>query len=190
MKENVLCVKNSSFAKLGGFVGLSLDVNRYFHPLISVGEFRPRDTVEEDENYKQLIPYIIITHKGRVLAYQRGKRGGDPRLFGKLSIGIGGHVNDRDQTYFNGFHRELSEEVGFCVGSALPKAVVNDHSGAIERVHLGFVHVLRTPYSEIVARCASIVNPVFKTVEELKCDIESYEVWSQICIRNIDSLIA
>src|SRR2546430_10565124 len=60
------------------------------------GVFRPRATVEQDSSFKQIIPYLIVRHAGRLFLCQRSTQGGDGRLHGKYSIGVGGHINRRD----------------------------------------------------------------------------------------------
>ena len=51
---------------------------------------------EESPAFKQLIPYIVLRDGERVFFMQRTDAGGDPRLHGKASIGVGGHLNPVD----------------------------------------------------------------------------------------------
>src|SRR2546426_10356087 len=57
------------------------------------GVFRPRASMEEDPSFKQIIPYLIVRHRGRLFLVQRSTEGGETRLHGKYSIGVGGHIN-------------------------------------------------------------------------------------------------
>lgn len=58
--------------------------------------FAPRSEVETDETRLQIIPYIVVMNRQGVFGYCRAK-GGEQRLDGKWSVGIGGHVNDGDR---------------------------------------------------------------------------------------------
>jgi len=59
--------------------------------------FMRRGDVEEDPTINQVIPYVVI-HDGnqKILVYNRGSKGGEPRLSDKWSIGFGGHINIED----------------------------------------------------------------------------------------------
>ena len=65
-----------------------------------VNFFMPRSEAETDPTFKQIIPYALLTHAGRVLHYVRGKKAGEQRLVAKGSLGIGGHMNDHDEGLF------------------------------------------------------------------------------------------
>lgn len=83
-----------------------------------------RNVLEEDNTYRQVIPYVLIASNDDVLLYSRTKAGGEEELFNKASIGFGGHIDDEVLRYatttYTGFlsailtsmHRELVEEVG------------------------------------------------------------------------------
>ena len=80
--------------------------------------FRPRSQAEQDPEFKQLIPYVLIQKEDRWLHYVRGKASGEKRLVHRGSIGIGGHINPGDESLFHrgrefyeaALQRELSEE--------------------------------------------------------------------------------
>jgi len=100
--ENILVVRRSLLDELGAFQGLNFEPQRYLGALLSRGNnfFLPRAAAEHDPTHKQIIPYAIITHRDRVLHYVRGKKAGEQRLVAKGSIGIGGHMNDSDESLF------------------------------------------------------------------------------------------
>jgi predicted NUDIX family phosphoesterase len=111
--------------------------------------------LEEDEAFKQLIPYSVVTSGGKVLAYARTEKGGEGRLSGKVSIGLGGHVNVSDLHHQNGViniartiraavHRELEEEITLPLDVDNPfdikfEGFIYDSSNAVGRVHLGLL---------------------------------------------------
>jgi predicted NUDIX family phosphoesterase len=69
-------------------------------------------------------------------------------------------------------------------------ALLNDDLTAVGRVHLGVIHILRSPSAEVSKREGVITESGFRTVSELKAMYERMETWSQICLDQIDGLLA
>ncbi len=199
-EENVLVIKRSLFDELGAFQGLDFEPERYLSALLSRGNnlFVPRSAAENDPSYKQIIPYAIIAHGDRVLHYVRGKKAGEQRLVAKGSIGIGGHMNDTDESLFAwdeeayraGVEREVNEEIRIktTYGDRIV-ALLNDDSTEVGRVHLGVVHLFRLDDPKVEKREAMITNLEFLTREELSARRDSLETWSQLCIDALDRLL-
>jgi predicted NUDIX family phosphoesterase len=198
--ENVLVVRRSLFDELGTFQGLIFEPRKYLKALLSRGNnfFIPRSEAETDPSYKQIIPYAVISFENTVLHYVRGKRAGEQRLVAKGSIGIGGHMNETDeslfamdeQAYRTGVEREVNEEITI----ATPfedriVALLNDDSTEVGRVHLGIVHVFTLKEPKVQKREAMITGLTFLTREELLGRRESLETWSQICVDSLDQLL-
>ena len=61
----------------------------------------PRSRAEEDPAFKQIIPYAVFTSGEKILHYVRGAKSGEKRLVSKGSIGVGGHINDHDESLFS-----------------------------------------------------------------------------------------
>lgn len=191
--EHVLVVPTLLFHELGYFQGFESRIDRYINTLLDPAHtsFRPRNEVEEDPSYKQLIPYCIFRYEGKVFFYKRGKLGGEGRLHSKRSIGIGGHISstDRlsgDRRYLEAMHREIEEEVflesGFtdrCVG------LINDDETPVGRVHLGIVHIFDLDMAKVRPREESILETGFAEPAELLQQIDQFETWSQICIKHL-----
>src|ERR1043165_3595502 len=150
--EMILVVRRSLFDELGAFQGLNFDIDRYLPALLARENnfFVPRPPAETDPTLKQIIPYVVLVHAGRVLHYVRGKKAGEQRLVSKGSIGIGGHMNDSDEglfpldraAYDAAVAREVNEELR--IGSPFRQravALLNDDSNEVGQVHLGVVHV-------------------------------------------------
>jgi len=117
--------------------------------LEELGEFRLRDSVEEDPSFLQLIPYVALTCRGSVLLMQRLSGGGEKRLHGLCSIGVGGHVNPEppgsDPLLIRGLKREVAEEVEYELGERdQPQLLgfLRDDSNPVGRVHFGLACVL------------------------------------------------
>lgn len=196
--EEVLVVDRSLVERLGMFQGLNLDTGRYLPELLNPRNYRfvARFKAEEDDSLKQLIPYFLICHAGRIWCYVRGKKSGEGRLVAKASIGIGGHINHLDENLFEDIYsraavRELEEEVILPPGYAHKiVALLNDDQTPVGRVHLGVIHVLKVPSPEVKKREDVITESGFRTVPELKAMADRLETWSQICLDGLDGILA
>jgi predicted NUDIX family phosphoesterase len=192
--EHVLVVPTQLFHELGYFQGFCEDVERYRKTLLDPRHtsYRPREQMEQDPSFKQLIPYVIFqldTPEGpRVFQYLRGKGQGESRLHRLRSIGIGGHIASQDanehEAYEQGMRRELAEELGIetefrsrCVG------LINDDQNAVGQVHLGIVHLCVVDRPALRAREAEILDAGFRGLDEIWRAIDQFETWSQICLR-------
>jgi predicted NUDIX family phosphoesterase len=60
------------------------------------GRYLDRPVAEQDPSFKQLIPYVVVRDGPRTFLMERTDAGGDARLHGKASIGVGGHLNPVD----------------------------------------------------------------------------------------------
>ncbi len=199
-EEMILAIRRSLFDELGAFQGLNFDVARYLAPILSRENnfFVPRSRAESDPGCKQIIPYVLLTHAGRVLHYVRGKKGGEQRLVAKGSIGIGGHLNDADENLFSydqrsylaGVRREVDEELIVQSGYQNHiRALLNDDSTEVGRVHLGIVHVFELESAQVSKRESVITQLAFRSPEELRAGRDQLETWSQICLDHLDQLL-
>ncbi len=198
--ENVLVIRRTLFEQLGSFQGLNFGPENYLNVLLSRGNnfFFPRAQAENDSAYKQIIPYVLLAFQDRVLHYVRGKKAGEQRLVAKGSIGIGGHMNESDeslfawdeQAYRAGVEREVNEEIKIDTQfQDRIVALLNDDTTEVGRVHLGIVHVFRLAQQKVEKREAMITNLAFLTKSELLNRRESLETWSQICVDSLERLL-
>lgn len=199
--ENVLVIRRSLFDQLGSFQGLNFEPAKYLNMLLSRGNnfFFPRAQAENDPTYKQIIPYVLIAFEDTMLYYVRGKKAGEQRLVAKGSIGIGGHMNETDeslfaldeQAYRTGVEREVNEEIE--INTPFQDRIVallNDDTTEVGRVHLGIVHIFHLAEQKVEKREAMITNLAFLTKAELMARRESLESWSQICVDSLDRLLS
>ena len=198
--ENVLVIRRSLFDRLGAFQGLNFEPEKYLKAILSRGStfFIPRPEAESNPAYKQIIPYALIVFQDTVLHYVRGKKAGEQRLIAKGSIGIGGHMNETDeslfamdeQAYRAGVEREVNEEIK--INTQLEDRIVallNDDSTEVGRVHLGIVHVFKLAEPNVEKREAMITGLTFLPKNELLARRETMETWSQICVDSLDRLL-
>ncbi len=193
--EQVLVVPTSAFRECGYFQGFCADTEKYLSTLLDsqLTRYLPRDQMEEDPSFKQLIPYCVFRYTEpddsvHLFQYTRGSGQGEARLHAKKSVGIGGHISTLDESadsaYEQGMQRELDEELiietafeSACVG------LINDDDNPVGKVHLGVVHLLDVVGPEVRARENDLVNSGFQSISEIMNEIDNFETWSQICLR-------
>ena len=200
--ENILVVKRSLFDELGSFHGLNFEPRKYLDAILSRGNnfFLPRKRAENDPTHKQIIPYALLAFQDKVLFYVRGKKAGEQRLVAKGSIGIGGHMNQDDESLFNfaideaayraGVEREVNEEIKIDTKfDDKIVALINDDTTEVGQVHLGIVHVFRLAEPKVEKREAMITSLAFLGKNELMARRDSLETWSQLCLDSLDRLL-
>ncbi|NLK42324.1 MAG: hypothetical protein GX298_09765 [Planctomycetes bacterium] len=192
--EQVLVIRRDALEQTGMFQGLAFDVTPRLERLFAPGTacFMPRANAEQDPAYKQLIPYVILRCGDRTLSYVRGKRGGESRLVGNRSIGIGGHINPIDElalfsdlreTYLNAVQREVEEEIHVQANyTDRIVALINDDSNAVGSVHLGVVHLWTLDSEAVEKREQMITQMGFLSTDELQAVRDTMETWSQLCL--------
>ena len=201
-QEEVLVVKRMIVEQEGMFHGLNFQVDRYLRRLFAPGvlRFMPRSQAEADPEYKQLIPYVIMTHENKYLTYVRGKRAGETRLVGNRSIGIGGHINPVDdevplfdadfrEMYRVAVEREVAEEVSVEADHTdRIVALLNDDSNEVGQVHLGVVHYWTLDSSKVEKKEQMITQMAFMSIDELQEVRDSMETWSQLCLDGLGEM--
>ncbi|PYJ94166.1 MAG: hypothetical protein DME62_05690 [Verrucomicrobia bacterium] len=198
--ENVLVIRRSLFDQLGSFQGLNFEPHKYLGPFLSRGNnfFVPRPEAEINPAFKQIIPYVLVAFEGKLVYYVRGKKAGEQRLVAKGSIGIGGHMNETDESLFAldeqayrvGVEREVNEEIK--IDSPFEGRIVallNDDTTEVGRVHLGIIHVFKLAEPKVQKREAMITELTFLPREELLARRETMETWSQICLDSLERLL-
>ncbi len=200
-EEQVLVIERKVLVQVGLFNGLAFDVDRYIDKIFAPGvpRFIPRSKAEKNPSYKQLIPYVIMAHDGKYLSYVRGRRAGETRLVGLRSIGIGGHINPRDDmplfndnfydAYLSAVEREVAEEVSVeTTHTDRVVALLNDESNEVGSVHLGIVHYWLLDAPKVNRREQMITQMSFMTLAELHQLRDTMETWSSLCLDGLDKM--
>lgn len=172
-------------------------------------KFVERWLAESDKTIVQIIPYIIFMDQyGKVFSYQR-KGGGEDRLEGSYSVGIGGHINDTDLRSHNelpdwdmvirGAAREANEEMYVGIDYAIenlyqigtiytPNEItdadpISTLTPKVGEVHIGVVFFLPISENTQPKEADKMLNS--KYLNKFP-NILKYEKWSQLCIHNIN----
>ena len=151
-------------------------------------EFLPRPDMEQDPSYRQIIPYVAVTRGGEVFATRRLNKGGEARLHGKLSLGVGGHIERWDDETRGGIlmralEREVAEEVGVeNIVSLTPLGVINEEGDEVSRVHLGFLFRMEVT-GEVTVRETEKLEGMWLPISGLEKHMDEFEGWSKIAAR-------
>lgn len=189
MSESILVVRREYLAPyLTEDFGLITEgVEEIVRVIEAHHEFRPRPEMETDPAYKQIIPYVLVTRGAEVFVMQRLKRGGEQRLHGQLSLGVGGHINPVDDTaghgaLMAGLRREVDEEVAVERAASLtPLGVINNDRDEVGRVHLGFLFRLEAE-GAVTVRETEKLSGSFMPIAALPALRDKMEGWSQIAL--------
>ncbi len=162
---------------------LSLD-DDLWRFLNAEGAFRPRSSVEEDERYRQPIPYAVLVYGGKVWRMQRKPKGGEKRLVGRQSIGVGGHVNPEDlcrEPITWALYRELFEEAGVRAKKVRRLGLILTDATPVERVHVGVLYLVE-PDKEPAVREAEKLSGELVPLAQVEAEAERLEGWSRVAL--------
>lgn len=199
--EWVLAVPRARLFAPGYFQGIEAGAARWLERIFDPAHsrFLPRAHAENDPEWKQVIPYVILCCGAQVFLYRRGRGGSESRLAALHSIGLGGHIQAADESLFAapgwaayeaGRARELAEEVELApanIASDRLVGLINDDSVEVGRVHVGLIHLLTLHRPEVASREAKISAAHFVDRRQLPGALE-LESWSQLCLAHWDEL--
>lgn len=220
MSELVVCINRNELAEQGvGIHGIypfnferSNQHNYALLPRVYADNKSDR-AIDIGATFPQILGYFqIVDPRGHVLAYQR--KGKEEGLFGKWSIGVGGHVSQEDlcevmvneaedfpqlsSVIFAGAQRELWEEINieltdfeeianeeeFLAHAENVLVSMNDKTSS---VHVGLPMTLALEewqMDELKLDPSEFCNYKWMTVEELKAVSNEFETWSKILIES------
>lgn len=153
-----------------------------------------RGDAEENTAYKQPIPYAVLKKDGKYFTYKRLGGGGEERLYGKLSIGVGGHMNEVKeagnfkQVLSNNLNREINEELIIRYADAAEIrtiGLINDDQSDVGQVHIGVLVTIDLPKNaEVAVREEDKLEGSWMSLTELREHevYERMESWSALAI--------
>ncbi|EHJ06926.1 NUDIX domain-containing protein [Staphylococcus simiae] len=155
-------------------------------------EVKRRGDMEEDPSYKQLISYCLLENEhGEILVYERLSGGGEERLHGQSSIGVGGHMNDVpgaesiNEVLRVNAQRELEEEVGIQSQDSQNMdyiGFINDDTNKVGEVHIGIVFKITVNSNDVEAKETDTLR--IKWVEKGSIDAyDDFETWSSLILQ-------
>lgn len=163
------------------------------------GFFVERRRAEVTPAWKQPIPYVAVCSEGRVFAMTR-LTGGEKRLHGRQSVGVGGHINPCDAAAAGpegllaaACERELAEELHLPAGPHRlePLGLLNDDTTEVGAVHVGVVYRLDLPAGQADAvriretnQLAGAFEPYDELVARARQPEPPFESWSTLLLRS------
>ncbi len=194
--QHIICISNQLVTEtLSGEGFIKTNDNIFDLNQLWIG---PRPHLEEDENFKQIIPYVILAHQGKIAVYQRTKKGGESRLHHSHSIGFGGHMDafdlaydpdgsiNLDQTIETSAQREIDEELVVSgISSKTKLGYIIDNSNPVGRVHIGVVERWELTSDQIKSNEDEIKVVGMYDIEELKQLDVKMENWSEHIINGL-----
>ena len=186
---------------LDGFHSITeKDYDKLVDVTLSKGKFILRADAEEDITFQQIIPYVLVTDEAHEKFFATRRIAGESRLLGRLSLGIGGHINPIDwqnancaffQTHremvLRGMAREIREEMTGFEHTKQPKpyGTVRDlGSSTPDHIGIVFTMIAQEP-DEIGIRETDTLEPVWMTKKELVQNYEKFESWAQMIIEDM-----
>jgi predicted NUDIX family phosphoesterase len=137
-----------------------------------------------DPTHKQLIPYVVVQDGSRIFLMHRTDAGGDARLHGRASIGVGGHLNpvdDGDDALMAGLRREWDEELAADWEPEFALVgLLNDDTNAVGAVHLGVVFTVAAEGRPVDVREHDKLVGAFADPDAIRGAWDRLETWSRL----------
>lgn len=186
LDEDALCVRSATIQQWLGASFSTDHIQDILRVILADHCFVRREIAEKDEDYRQIIPYVVVRWQNNYLLSQRTKKQTESRLHNKFSLGLGGHINTaedvRDMDIVTaGLWREIREEVHLS-SVVEPKLVgiINDITTNVSRVHLGLAYVLDVTTPEFRILETDKIHAEWADLARIAAVFDDLESWSQI----------
>jgi predicted NUDIX family phosphoesterase len=188
-EELVYVVPRGALPDGAGWYGLRTEaLDDFVRTVERAGTYEPRAAMERDRSFKQIIPYLVLRDGARYFLMQRTAAGGDVRLHGRYSIGVGGHLNPGDGGLVGGLRREWNEELN---AEFVPEfslvALLNDDTTPVGAVHLGAVYLADVEGRPVAIRETDKLTGAFATVAAVAAVAERLESWSRLAFEFLEA---
>jgi predicted NUDIX family phosphoesterase len=192
LDQKVLCISSQTLFKQGKWNGLkTTNLDYYYKLLLENSEFRVRGDLEEDPNFKQIIPQIILRYQGKYFLH-RQVAGTEKRLNNLCPLLLGGHVEEFDRDDLEGkdliqtaTFRELDEEAEVnanITNSTFYGLIYLEDENPVNHVHVGLVYIFDLDSDKVKIREKELENIGFVDLEYLNENRETLTYWSRIIV--------
>ncbi|TWI64805.1 putative NUDIX family phosphoesterase [Desulfobotulus alkaliphilus] len=185
--EKILCFKKNLLPPdyLGRETALKIELHEFSRIVEGHQEYQLRGLMEENTDYKQIIPYALIRDTDNCF-FVYPRKGSEARLHGLKSCGIGGHVSSHDeavtleQTIHNCLKREIFEETGLKPKVFTFLGYINEEIHPVGHFHCGLVFFCEVKDREEIVLSTEITQFNFMEPERLLS--ENLELWSRLAL--------
>jgi len=187
--EQVLVVARERLPDSAGWYGLRRDgLSACIDVIAREGRYAPRDAMEHDASFKQIIPYLVLRDGDRYFLMRRTRAGADQRLHDRWSIGVGGHLNPGDAGLLGGLRREWREELEADFEPVFePVGLLNDDTTDVGAVHLGVVFVADARGRRAAVREHDKLTGGFATAADVAGVVHDLETWSRLVFEFLEA---
>jgi predicted NUDIX family phosphoesterase len=191
--EEILCIKAEKLFEKGKWQGLKTTNLKYYKDLIiNNQEFKPRNQLETDPKYKQVIAQVMLRHDNKFYLHKQEARSED-RLNGLKPLPLGGHIEEFDKEGNNdiietGLLRELDEEVELnakIINKTFLGLIYLEDENPVNEVHVGLVYVFDIDGEDVHIKEKGLKDIGFVTLEYLKKHKEELTYWSRLIINHL-----
>lgn len=156
-----------------------------------------RGDAEDNDQFKQVIPYVIVRRGKEIFTYRRLEKGGEVRLHNQMSVGVGGHMNyvPGEDTWVSMMMtnalREINEELSIeNLGEVNFEllGLINHDAGDAGLYHIGILLVMDVDKDAVVeVKETDQIEGRWFDIEELMIPevFEELESWSQIAMAGV-----
>ena len=185
--ELVFVVPRDAVIDGAGWHGLRTDgLDDFVAAIERDGRYEPREAMETEPGFKQVIPYLVLRDGERYFLMQRTSAGRDERLHGRYSIGVGGHLNPGDGGLLGGLRREWDEEL---IADFVPDfrliALLNDDTTEVGTVHLGAVFIADAAGRPVAIRETDKLSGSFVDAVDVEAVADRLETWSRLVFESL-----
>jgi predicted NUDIX family phosphoesterase len=164
----------------------------------------PRPFLETYPAYRQLLPYVVVKDGDKYFNYRRAASGGEARLHGNMSMGIGGHVDAEDivlnddgavdviETIKCSMGREIYEEIAANLdtdGVLSVIGVIRAFDNDVDLHHFAVVCLFDITGSDTLLMFEETLGePSFNTLEETMNNPVEKETWTRLVLEYLTNV--
>ena len=207
MKRQIMVVKNEkifdTIEKRTWFYENNIS-NDIESKILKNYEYMVREKAEVDFDYKQPIPYaVVVDENGYIFVYKRwweNSNAWEKRLYSKISIWVGGHIEKEEENTENPIYetllREIEEELNIKkenINDIMTIWYINNEEDEVNKVHIWVAYLVKLYNDNFDLLDGEIENWEFMKFEEFEKMANSgeydVEAWSKILIEPIKKML-
>lgn len=180
--KDVFCDMNDEYVT--GWYDVSRFVDKFYDRASSMLRYE----AENNEEYRQLVSYVVIRNyqTGKYFMTRRIK--GDERLVGRIAC-VGGHMDrDDSMSFVDCAARELTEECNFdkfaetkLRETMLPIGLIARSGSEVDRVHAGVVYTVNVG-CDVTINETEKLEGIWMTAQDIRNNYDMCESWVQMLI--------